>query len=80
MALDQFAVNKAELDINLEIGQTGTIMVPVEVIAIDKENYIFRKHARITPEGEFKPESVKDMRKKIGVVTDVEVPMNAPKE
>jgi hypothetical protein len=80
MALDQFPVNKAELDINLEIGQTGIIMVPVEVIAMDKENYIFRKHARITPEGDFKAETVKDMRKKIGVVTDLEEPVNKSEE
>lgn len=76
----QYRVSKSELDMNLEIGQTGTIMVPVEVIAIDKEDYVFQKTGRVTPEGEFKPESVKDMRKKIGVETDLESPLNPTAE
>jgi hypothetical protein len=76
MTTDQFRVAKSELDINLEIGQTGVIMVPVEVIAMDKEDYVFRKHARVTAEGDFKAESVKDMRKKIGVVEELEAPLN----
>lgn len=80
MTSDQFRVNKEELGINLEIGQTGTLMVPVELMAMDKEDYVFRKHARITPEGDFKPESVKNMRKSIGVVTDVEMPVNPTAE
>lgn len=80
MTTDTFIINKDELDMNLEIGQTGTIMIPVEVISIDKEHYVMRKAGKITPEGEFKPESVKDMRKRIGVVTDLDEPISPVKE
>jgi GH35 family endo-1,4-beta-xylanase len=76
MPLDQFEVAKSELEFTTGIGETGILMVPVETVGENKENYIFRKHSRITPEGEFKPESVKDMRKKIGVVTDLETPLS----
>lgn len=79
MSTDTFIVSKVELDMNLEIGQTGTIMIPVEVMSIDKENYVMRKSGKITPEGEFKPESVKDMRVRIGVVEDLEKPLNEAK-
>jgi hypothetical protein len=60
---------------DLEIGETGIIMIPVEVMSIDRDNYTFRKSGKITPEGEFKPETVKDMRKRIGVVEDTEEPL-----
>jgi len=76
MPQDTFIVSKSELDIDLEIGETGIIMIPVEVVSIDKENYTLRKHGRITPEGDFKSETVKDMRKRIGVVEDTEEPIN----
>ena len=73
---DVFTVSKSELEMDLEIGETGTLMVPVEVMSIDRENYTVRKVGKITPEGEFKPETVKDMRKRIGVVEDTEEPIN----
>jgi hypothetical protein len=77
---DRFTVSKSELEMDLEIGETGTLMVPVEVVSIDKENYFVRKIGKITPEGEFKPETVKDMRERIGVVEDVEEPLNKQDE
>ena len=80
MTTDTFRVSKSELDMNLEIGQTGIVMVPVEVIAMDKEDYVFRKHARVTAEGDFKAETVKDMRKNIGVVIELEAPLNPDKD
>lgn len=76
MTIDQFNVAKSELDMDLEIGETGIVMIPVEVMAIDKENYTLRKAGKITAEGDFKPESVSSMRKKIGVVEDLEEPMH----
>lgn len=76
MPQDTFIVSKSELDTVLEIGETGIIMVPVEVISIDKENYVLRKDGRITPEGQFKPESVKSMRDNIGTVDDEIAPVN----
>lgn len=80
MPQDTFIVSKSELEMDLEIGETGTIMIPVEVMAIDRDNYTFRKAGKIKPEGEFKPETVKDMRKSIGVVTDLEEPLNSDEE
>lgn len=75
MPIDTFIVSKSELEMDLEIGETGIIMIPVEVMSIDKENYTFRKAGKITPEGEFKPETVKDMRKRVGVVEETEESM-----
>lgn len=76
MAQDTFIVAKSELDMDLEIGETGMIMIPVEVMAIDKQNYTFRKFGRIKPEGEFKPETVVEMRRRIGVEEQLEKPLN----
>lgn len=70
MPTDTFIVSKDELEMVLEIGETGTLMIPVEVMAIDKQNYTLRKAGKIKAEGSFKSETVKDMRKRIGVVTD----------
>lgn len=75
MPIDTFIVAKSELDMDLEIGETGMLMIPVEVMTIDRDNYTFRKDGRIKAEGEFKPETVKDMRDRIGVVEDLEEPM-----
>jgi len=76
MQLNEFHIAKSELDMDLDIGETGMVMVPVEVIAIDKETYLLRKNGKIEAEGSFKPETVKDMRERIGVVEDEEEPMN----
>lgn len=70
MATDTFIIDREELEMVVAIGETGMLMVPVEVISIDKEHYTLRKAGKITAEGSFKPETVKDMRKRIGVVTD----------
>lgn len=74
--IDTFDVSKSELETDLDIGETGILMIPVEVMAIDKENYTVRKTGKIVPEGEFKSETVKDMRKRIGVVTDEVEPLD----
>lgn len=76
MAQDTFIVSKSELEMDLDIGETGIIMIPVEVMAVDKENYTFRKFGQIKAEGDFKPETVKEMRRKIGVVVDLEKPLS----
>jgi len=76
MTTDTFIVMKNELETDLDVGETGMIMIPVEVITIDKDTYTFRKAGQIKPEGEFKPESVKGMRERIGVVEDIEEPMS----
>ena len=80
MVTDTFIVAKSELETDLDIGETGTLMVPVEVITVEKDTYTFRKAGQIKPEGEFKPETVKDMRKRIGVVEDTEEPMTKDEE
>jgi len=73
--LNEFYIAKSELEMDLDIGETGTVMIPVEVISIDKEGYLLRKAGKITPEGSFNPETVKDMRERIGVVEDTEESM-----
>jgi len=80
MSDDTFIISKSELEMDLEIGETGMLMVPVEVMSIDKENYTFRKAGKIKAEGDFKPETVKDMRKRIGVVEDTEDSMHDDEE
>jgi len=78
--INEFYVSKSELDMDLDIGETGKLMIPVEVIAIDKENYLVRKAGKIEAEGSFAPETVKDMRSRIGVVEDEEMPVNSDEE
>jgi len=80
MSTDTFIVSKSELAMDLEIGETGTLMIPVEVMSIDKESYTMRKFGQIKAEGSFKPESVKEMRRKIGVVEDTEAPLNSDED
>lgn len=80
MTTDTFIVSKSELEMDLDIGETGVLMIPVEVMAIDKDTYTMRKYAKIKAEGDFKPESVKDMRKRIGVVKDESEPMHKSEE
>lgn len=75
MPHDTFIVAKNELETDLDIGQTGILMVPVKLISIDEDTFTFRKDGQIKPEGTFKEETVKDMRKRIGVVEDTEEPL-----
>lgn len=71
-----FMLPASEVQITAEMGETGTLMVPVEIVAKSDTAFTFRKIGKVTAEGDFKPESVGSMRKKIGVVEDLEEPIN----
>lgn len=76
MQLNEFYVSKSELEMDLDIGDTGILMIPVEVITIDKETYLVRKAGKITAEGDFKAETTEQMRDKIGIVEETEERMS----
>lgn len=65
----------SELDIELDVGDTGTLLIPVQVVDISDKMATFRKVGKIAAEN-FAKESLDELRKKIGVVEEEEVPFN----
>ena len=66
----EFSLPSGEVDAELEVGEFGSIIVPVEVISKAKGKYTFRKTSSARTEGGFRKESLPDMKKRIGVVEE----------
>jgi hypothetical protein len=74
-AILEFSLSKAELGIDLKLDEVGQVVIPVQLVALDGTKYTFRKVGQATPEGDFRDESVEEMRKRIGTVDDEEESM-----
>lgn len=71
----EFSLPKSEFDTDIAVGDSGDIMIPVEVIEVTKDRVSFRKDGKAEACGDFKPETMDDMRERIGVVDDELEPM-----
>lgn len=60
--LSEFSIPESEIDASLEVGDFGKVVIPVEVIGRIEGRIVFRKHQKAVPEGNFRKESVQEMR------------------
>jgi hypothetical protein len=63
--LSEFCIPANEIDADLAVGDFGKLALTVEVIGKVNDMFIFRKHKRAVPEGNFKPEGAKELRERI---------------
>lgn len=63
--LSEFCVPASEIDSDLEIGDLGKLVISVEVIGKVGDHYYFRKHHKAIPEGNFRKETVSEMRDRL---------------
>lgn len=61
----EFRLPFGEIDMELEVGELGQIVVPVEVISKADGSYTFRKTGKAASDGNFRPEALTDMRKRL---------------
>lgn len=73
----EFTLPTNELEADMEVGEVGEVIVPVEVIQKSSSSITFRKLRSARAEKSFRKESLSDMRSRIGVVED---PMNETDE
>lgn len=73
----EFTLSRAEVDAPLDVGDFGSLLVPVEVISIHNGLVTFRKHGPAKASEPFKPESLDQMRDRMGTVNpgEEEIPM-----
>ena len=65
MILSEFSIPSNEIDTELETGDLGKLVLSVEVIGKVNNMYVFRKHKKAIAEGNFRQETVKDMRERL---------------
>lgn len=63
--LMEFNIPESEIDAPVEIGDIGTIVVPVVVVASNDGMVTFRKTNTVSIEGGFRKETLDEMRKRI---------------
>lgn len=68
----EFRLPTNEIDLEAAVGDRGTIMIPVEVVAKNGGSFTFRKSGPAAAEGEFRGANLEEMRDEIGVVEDTE--------
>lgn len=61
----EFRVPISEVDMVLEVGDLGKLVVPVEVISKADGTYTFRKTEAVEADGNFRPEDLSDVRKRL---------------
>jgi hypothetical protein len=72
----EFSIPRSEVDVDLAVGEFGEICVPVEVVAVGKDDITFRKRGKAEAEGSFHQEPLEKMRERIGEVEDEEESMS----
>ena len=76
MSQDTFSFPYNELKIdNPKPGDMGEICLKVEVVSVDKEGVVLRKHGEVEVTEPFKDMDLQEMRKRIGTVDDEEMPV-----
>lgn len=63
--LSEFSIPDTELGADMVTGDRGSLRFEVEVIGQVDGRTIFRKHGKVTAEGNFKPENAKQMRDRL---------------
>ena len=61
----EFRLPQSEVDMELQVGELGTIVIPVEVVSKADDTYTFRKTSAAVAEGNFRPETLSDARKRL---------------
>lgn len=64
-SLEEFNMSESEVDRELEIGDIGTITIPVVVVSKDKGQVRFRKTDTANVDSGFRKETLDEMRKRI---------------
>lgn len=72
----EFSLPISEVDADLTIGDEGEIRIPVEVIEVTSDRVSFRKDGKAEVFGDFKPETLDNMKERIGTVDDEIAPMH----
>ncbi len=65
--LREFSVPLNEVNEQLEVGQTGELSIPVEVVGVLGELVMFRKRNKARAAGKFTAPSLKDLEDDIGM-------------
>lgn len=63
----EFTLPLAEIDTNLNLGEVGSISIPVEVMEVLRDFVTFRKRGRATTQMEFQEPTLKDMEDELGI-------------
>jgi hypothetical protein len=67
----EFTLPTNELDTEMEIGEVGEVIIPVEVVQIGTNTITFRKLKSARTDKTFRKESLDEMRSRIGIVKNV---------
>lgn len=76
----EFTLPQSEVGAPLEVGMRGSIIVPVEVVAMTNSAVTFRKRLSASLGDDFKPETSDEMKERIGVVEEFEKPFKDDSE
>ena len=61
----EFNIPEGEVDKEVSVGEIGTMVIPVVVIARNDGMITLRKAGQVKSEGNFRPETLDEMRKRI---------------
>lgn len=64
-SLEEFNMSESEVDQELEVGDIGTITIPVVVVSKEKGQVTFRKTDKANVDSGFRKETLDEMRKRI---------------
>lgn len=82
--MTEFRFTSQELDVpSLSPGDVGDITMTCEVMSVDKDGVMLLKHGPVRVTKPFKEMDLQQLRDKVGVVEDEEMPMHeseAPEE
>jgi len=74
--MSEYFFNNTELDIPTPVpGDVGEITMTVEVMTVNKDGISLMKHGPVKVSKPFKDMSLDQLRTKIGIVQDEEMPM-----
>lgn len=76
--IEEFNMSESEVDQELQVGEIGTITIPVVVVAIEKGQVTFRKADKAHIDGGFRKETLDEMRERI--IEEQDKPKEAKKE
>ncbi len=68
----EFTLQLNELLDQFRVGETGKIVIPVEITQVDKESVSFRKNGEAEVLGNMRSKTLSEMREDIGTVADFE--------
>jgi len=70
IVLDEFELMQNELLDQFKTGDTGKVLIPVDVIRVENEKVRFKKKGSAETYGSFKEKPLDEVREEIGVAED----------